>query len=127
MKKHIFALTFSVGYDIPSATLVFPNLYACHMDPEYWPEPDQFKPERFLNADGPASSVRPAFLPFSTGRRVCIGETLVKATLTYTMASLIQRYKFLSVPGETPNLDSIYCFMLSAAKPYKVIAKLRQK
>ena len=95
------------------------------MDPEYWSDPGEFRPERFINEDGSASSVRTAFLPFSTGRRICVGETLAKATLNYTMASLIQRYEFVPVPGENLTLDSIYAAMLSAAKPYQIMAKLR--
>lgn len=28
------------------------NLYSVHMDPEYWGDPENFRPERFINADG---------------------------------------------------------------------------
>ena len=119
------SVTISEGYDIPAGTIVLPNIYSCHTDPEYWSDPEDFRPERFINEDGSANSVRTAFMPFSMGRRICVWETLAKATLNYTMASLIQRYEFLPVPGESLTLDSTYTAMLTAAKPYQIRVKLR--
>ena len=48
-------------------------IYAIHHNPEYWPEPELFKPERFFKEN--ASSLVPyAWLPFGSGPRVCIGK-----------------------------------------------------
>ena len=115
----------SVGYDIPAGTMMFPNILSCHTDPEYWTDPDQFRPERFINPDGSASMQRDSYLPFSAGRRVCIGESLVKTTLTFTLASLMQRYKFHPVPGENLTLDVAYSFLATEPKPFKVMVELR--
>ena len=47
-----------------------PLQWAIHMNPSFWPEPEKFKPERFISTDG--SLVKPdAFLPFQIGTRVC--------------------------------------------------------
>ena len=55
------------GYDIPKGTAIFTNLYAVHMNPEIFPEPKKFKPERYLDDEGKA--VRPETLaPFGLGR-----------------------------------------------------------
>jgi cytochrome P450 len=40
------------GFFIPKGTTIFANLYAHHRNPEFFPEPEAFKPERFLTADG---------------------------------------------------------------------------
>ncbi len=40
------------GFFIPKGTTIFTNFYAHHRNPEFFPEPEDFKPERFLTADG---------------------------------------------------------------------------
>ncbi len=54
------------GYDIPKGSLVFSNIWAVHNDPEVWSEPDQFKPERFLDENGKLLN-REELIPFSIG------------------------------------------------------------
>ncbi|XP_003723543.2 cytochrome P450 2U1 [Strongylocentrotus purpuratus] len=39
------------GYDIPKGTVVLPNLWAIHHEPDLWKNPDEFNPARFLNPD----------------------------------------------------------------------------
>lgn len=57
---------------IPEGTLVFIPTYAIHHDPEYYPEPDRFDPERF-NAENRTSRHPFVYLPFGEGPRSCIG------------------------------------------------------
>ncbi|XP_065080037.1 probable cytochrome P450 6a14 [Ochlerotatus camptorhynchus] len=57
---------------IPEGTLVFIPTYAIHHDPEYYPEPERFDPERF-NAENRTSRHPFVFLPFGEGPRNCIG------------------------------------------------------
>ena len=40
------------GYDIPKDAIIIANLYSAHIDPHYWPEPELFRPERFLDNNG---------------------------------------------------------------------------
>jgi cytochrome P450 len=40
------------GFFIPKGTTIFSNLYAHHRNPEFFPEPEAFKPERFLTTEG---------------------------------------------------------------------------
>ncbi len=55
------------GLDIPKDALLVANLWAVFRDPKLWPEPDQFKPERFLDGEGKA--VKPEeLIPFSIGK-----------------------------------------------------------
>jgi enediyne biosynthesis protein E7 len=60
------------GYGLPPGTDVFMSPYLVQRDPKHWPDPDDFRPERFAaSADAP----RFAYIPFSAGPRHCIGET----------------------------------------------------
>jgi len=53
------------GYLIPKDTLIIPNMYSVHMNPELWPEPEKFKPERFLDSDNKID--KKELIPFSLG------------------------------------------------------------
>ena len=55
-----------LGFKIPKDTTVIPNIFATHMDPDLWGDPENFRPERFIGEDG--RIVRPEYLiPFSLG------------------------------------------------------------
>lgn len=79
------------GYTVPKGTMVFINNYELNLGEDYWYEPQSFKPERFLTGDG--SVVKPAhFIPFSTGKRTCIGQRLVQCFSFIILATLLQQY-----------------------------------
>ncbi|MGC2459539.1 MAG: cytochrome P450 [Steroidobacteraceae bacterium] len=69
------------GYDAPAGTDVFMSPYVVQRDPRHWPEPDEFRPDRFESGADSAAH-RFAFIPFSAGPRHCVGETFA----TYEMA-----------------------------------------
>lgn len=64
-----------VDLDVGTAVLI--PVYAIHHDPQYYPEPDAFRPERFAKDDsgGNNNGGRPpgVYLPFGDGPRICIG------------------------------------------------------
>ncbi|XP_078690955.1 cytochrome P450 2U1-like [Branchiostoma floridae x Branchiostoma belcheri] len=109
------------GYDIPAGSHISPSLWSAMMDPEVTPEPDQFRPERFLDEEGKV--VKPEwFLPFSAGRRRCLGEQLAKMELFLFYTSLLQQFTFKLPDGApTPPMDGALGFVLSPA-PYDICA-----
>ncbi|CAG2122706.1 unnamed protein product, partial [Medioppia subpectinata] len=59
--------------------------------PEYWPNPELFTPERFLDSAGRYITTRPkAYIPFGVGRRVCLGEKLAIADLFLVLVRFLQ-------------------------------------
>ncbi|XP_046751463.1 cytochrome P450 6A1-like isoform X2 [Diprion similis] len=62
-----------INLSITKGTAIVIPLLGLHMDPEVYPEPDKFDPERF-NDDNIARRHRYAYLPFGEGPRICIGE-----------------------------------------------------
>lgn len=76
-----------MGYDIPAGSYVFCPIYLVHRDPRFWDEPESFQPERFLAADGIAKQ---AYLPFSSGPRMCIGASFAVMEAKIILARVIQ-------------------------------------
>ncbi|XP_033120095.1 steroid 17-alpha-hydroxylase/17,20 lyase-like isoform X2 [Anneissia japonica] len=124
---HLALVDTTIGpYKIPADTIVFLNLWALHNDPKYWPSPEKFQPERFLDSSNTVIQRLPSFLPFSTGRRVCVGESLAKANIFLTFVWLIQNYIFSKPEGvEGPVAVHDKPGVVNVPKPYKVLAKSR--
>ncbi|XP_060128277.1 cytochrome P450 2K6-like [Zootoca vivipara] len=86
------------GYFIPKGTYIIPLLSSVLHDESQWEKPHKFYPEHFLNSEGKFLK-RDAFMPFSAGRRACVGETLAKMELFLFFTSLLQRFTFQPPPG----------------------------
>jgi cytochrome P450 len=86
------------GYTIPAKSVIFMSPYAMHRKPEYWPEPEAFRPERFTPEE---EAKRPKFsyFPFGGGPRVCIGDGFAWAEGTLLLATFGQMWNFRLVPG----------------------------
>jgi cytochrome P450 len=76
--------TTAAGVALPAGTMVFYSPLLTHRDPGLWPDPDDFRPERFAGG-------RPAwgFIPFSAGRRTCLGAHLARRMLLAGLESLL--------------------------------------
>ncbi|KAM6121786.1 uncharacterized protein FYN12_008716 [Phoenicopterus ruber ruber] len=93
------------GYVIPKGTEVIPLLTSALNDELHWKTPDQFNPSHFLDADGNFIR-REAFIPFSIGRRACLGEGLAKMELFLFFAGLLRKFVFQPPPGvDKSDLD----------------------
>ncbi|KAF5309878.1 hypothetical protein D9619_010562 [Psilocybe cf. subviscida] len=87
------------GYFIPKGTIVFPNIWHMTHDPEIYPNPDKFDPDRFKGQDSEMSKVYD--LVFGFGRRVCPGLHLAQATLFAIVATTLATCEVL--PGLDEN------------------------
>ena len=96
------------GYTIPKDTRIQLNLWALHHDPEFWKDPEEFRPERFLDASGevvPANHPnRKHLMPFGAGPRVCLGESLALTRLFIWTASMIQKFGIEPAHGNNVGL-----------------------
>ncbi|NXP12998.1 CP3AO protein, partial [Thinocorus orbignyianus] len=88
------------GVTIPKGMVVTIPVYVMHRDPAYWPEPEEFRPERFSKES--KESIDPyIFLPFGAGPRNCIGMRFALLTLKVAVVSLLQHFSFRTCK-ETP-------------------------
>ncbi|XP_045201678.2 steroid 17-alpha-hydroxylase/17,20 lyase-like isoform X3 [Mercenaria mercenaria] len=113
------------GYRIPKGTTVAINHWALHHDPDAWEEVDRFIPERYLDSKGKLGPKPNNWLPFSAGKRVCLGEFVAKPELHLIFACLMQRYKWKMVSGKCPDLTQVGGINGLDYKPYKVVVEKR--
>ena len=67
--------------------------HAIHRNPDTWPSPNRFLPDRWLAADGdPIHPLKGAWRPFEFGPRNCIGQTLALAELKTVLAMSIRQF-----------------------------------
>ena len=81
-------------YQLPENTFILANMWSCMRDPAYWNEPDKFDPSRFIDADGNLKCKNPAMMPFSVGKRACIGESIARLQIFLIFTSLLQKFSF---------------------------------
>ncbi|OAX39721.1 cytochrome P450 [Rhizopogon vinicolor AM-OR11-026] len=79
------------GYFIPKGVVVIANTWAMTHDEKKYPNPDEFKPERFLHEDGSLTNDTMP-LGFGWGRRMCVGRHLADATLWSAIASFLATF-----------------------------------
>ncbi|XP_072015479.1 cytochrome P450 2G1-like [Amphiura filiformis] len=108
------------GYTIPKNSVVIPNLYAVMQSPELWGDPENFRPERFLD-DGGNFHEPNEVIPFGIGRRVCLGEALARQELFIFFTHLLHQFKFekTSEDAPMPTLKPIEGLVLHP-EPYKL-------
>lgn len=77
------------GYRVEAGSLIAIGLYALHHDPQLWPNPSEFDPERF-SPENVKNRDRWQFLPFLGGGRPCIGEHFARLETTLALATIVR-------------------------------------
>lgn len=80
------------GWQIPARSVLLISPYTMHRCPRFWPEPENFLPERF--AAGSANLEPYTYLPFGRGARMCIGQGLAMMETQLVLATIIRDYCF---------------------------------
>lgn len=92
------------GYRVRKGYSVFMSQWVSHRDPRYFPEPEEFRPERWL--DGLAKRLpKYAYYPFGGGPRVCIGNTFALMEAAILLAAIGQKYRFTLASDKPVGLN----------------------
>ncbi|KAF5750319.1 p-coumaryl-CoA 3'-hydroxylase [Tripterygium wilfordii] len=91
------------GYDIPKGSNVHVNVWAVARDPAVWKNPEEFRPERFLEEDVDMKGHDFRLLPFGAGRRVCPGAQLGINLVTSMLGHLLHHFCWAPPEGVKPE------------------------
>lgn len=117
------------GYTIPKGAVVWANIWSILHDESIFPEPHEFKPERFFYQEKPLERISdPSLLAFGFGRRICPGMHLVDNSIFITVASILAVFditKACDRNGEeiTPHVD--YSGFISHPRPFQCCIRPR--
>ncbi len=113
---HVGDLHWSAG------TTVMVSPYVLHRNPEHWPDPERFDPDRFLPE---VAKTRPsyAYLPFGGGPRLCIGQQFALQEMQFLLAMLVHRFELVSTKNAHPG--TLPLITLRAKRPVFVRLKRR--
>ncbi|XP_043935449.1 cytochrome P450 2D20-like [Protopterus annectens] len=113
------------GYTIPQGTRVMADLNSVLRDETQWKFPHEFNPANFLNGNGEFVK-QEAFMPFSTGPRVCLGENLARMEIFLFFTCLLKKFEFFQPEkSAAPNFTTTFGIVQSLY-PFKVALKCRK-
>lgn len=92
-----------MGRTIPAGVRLVVPKWSIHRDPELWPEPEKFDPERF-NPDNESNRHPASYIPFGIGPRQCMGRKFALLELKTAMCKLILKYEFALCPGKEESI-----------------------
>ena len=108
------------GYDIPKNTTILIGLHSVLTDAEHWQDPENFRPERFIDAEGKTFKDE-YFMPFGQGRRRCLGDTMARACIFSGLTRICQTFELaLSDKEEDQPSTTLLPGITLSPKPYKI-------
>nr|XP_006811947.1 PREDICTED: cytochrome P450 2U1-like [Saccoglossus kowalevskii] len=113
-----------LGHYIPKDTVIMVNLWSALNDPDTWTNPEQFNPERFLDDKGQVEKPD-ELIPFSIGRRVCLGEQLAKTELFLIITQILHQFTITIAEEENQDMASLLkpvAGITLSPQPYKIQA-----
>lgn len=106
------------GYELPAGQFVLPAIAALHYREDLFPEPEQFRPERFL--DTKADNY--AWIPFGGGIRRCIGAAFAEYEMRTILREFVERAELRAVDPK-PERVKVRNITLAPAKGTRVVLK----
>jgi len=106
---------------IPKDTCIMYNNFSTFHDPEYWGDPNVFRPERFLSPDGSEVVGTERVVAFGLGKRVCPGETLSWNSFFLYFVTMIQNWKMEVVDGQAPpDINDVFVSFSLSPNPFQM-------
>ncbi len=113
------------GYTIPKGTPVILNADSANMDPTVFPNPESFRPWRFMiDRCTVNTELMNQHFPFGIGKRRCPGEDLGLQVVLTQLSTLIHNFVFIPDPGFPPPAPAVFGININPA-PFKLIVQKR--
>ncbi|XP_076891054.1 dimethylnonatriene synthase-like [Bidens hawaiensis] len=111
------------GYHVTKGTRLIVNVWKLHRDPQVWLDPNEFRPERFLeeHTDINYHGQNFEYIPFSTGRRMCPATMFAWHVLHLTLARLLQGFDLSTPMGKPVDMSEGLGIALPKVKPLEVV------
>jgi cytochrome P450 len=110
------------GYHVPAGSAVIMSQWVVHRDPRWWDQPEQFRPERWLNGQAKEQPDY-AYFPFGGGPRGCIGNLFAMLETTLVIATIAPRIRFeLTAPEQVKPWPSVTLRPASSI-PMKIVRR----
>lgn len=105
-----------LGFPLAAGGTALISIYNIHHHPDFWPQPDLFNPNRFLNYDIPQNS----FIPFGLGPRFCVGNHFAMFESQLLLALMVHRYNFSLVNEHPPEIEMSVTLKPKGGIPMKI-------
>jgi cytochrome P450 len=109
------------GYLLKQGRLVIFSIYNIHHHPDFWQQPEQFDPERFLSAE----SRRFSFMPFGTGERICIGNHFALLESQLLLSMIIQHFDLQLLNTDEAEVEMVVTLKPKGGVPAKLAVRNR--
>ncbi|OOF98704.1 hypothetical protein ASPCADRAFT_2139 [Aspergillus carbonarius ITEM 5010] len=111
------------GYHIPNGTIIIPNIWVMSFNPEIFPDPQEFKPERWIQNPDLEHS------PFGFGRRICPGRYMGSNSIFILMARLMWAYNITYAQKDGKRIDidpwDLEIGFTATSRPFEASFKVR--
>jgi cytochrome P450 len=108
-------------HEAPAGSFLVLNVYIAHRHPEYWRDPDEFQPERFLDQKPDPY----AWLPFGGGARRCIGMAFALLEMRVVLATMLSELRL--APHGDPAKLALRSFLFAPKGGTRVVVEERRK
>jgi cytochrome P450 len=105
------------GYHIAAGSTVALSPFLTHRHPDYWDDPEVFRPERWVK---PTTDHPFAYFPFLVGRHVCLGKHLATAEILVVMATIAQRYRLEPVREHPSAYNAKFSLRIRDGLPVRI-------
>jgi cytochrome P450 len=110
------------GYRVRRGTTLLMSQWVVQRDPQYYPEPERFRPERW-GEDATKSLPKFAYFPFGGGPRLCIGNTFAMMELVLVLAAIAQRFHFRLQRGAEVRPQPTFTLRPLPGVPGEIVAR----
>jgi cytochrome P450 len=107
-----------LGFRIPAGSLIILSPYTLHRHAQFWQQPEEFNPERFISEN----QTRYSYIPFGGGPHLCIGNNFAMIEAQLILAITSQRFRFDLQPGSRVEAEPLVTLRPKYGLPMQVKA-----